>query len=65
ETATFDIKLGRKLIVEEGRRITAKHVRDLQQSKAKHLVVPIEYLEGKILAHDVVDSETGELLAAA
>ncbi len=65
ETAIFDIKVGRKLIVEEGRRITAKHVRDLQQSKAKHLVVPIEYLEGKILAHDVVDSETGELLAAA
>jgi DNA-directed RNA polymerase subunit beta len=65
ETAIFDIKVGRKLIVEEGRRITAKHVRDLEQSKAKHLVVPIEYLEGKILAHDVVDSETGELLAAA
>ncbi len=65
ETAIFDIKVGRKLIVEEGRRITAKHVRDMEQSKAKYLVVPAEYLEGKILAHDVVDGETGELLAAA
>ena len=31
ETATFDIKLGRKVIVEEGRRITAKHVRDMEK----------------------------------
>ena len=65
DTATFDIKLGRKLIVEEGRRITAKHVRDMEKSTVKKLTVPQEYLEGKILAHDIVDTETGELLAAA
>jgi len=65
ETATFDIKLGRKLIVEEGRRITAKHVRDMNKSTVGKLAVPAEYLEGKILAHDIVDTETGELLAAA
>ena len=65
ETAIFDIKLGRKLIVEEGRRITAKHVRDMEKSTVRDLVVPAEYLEGKVLAHDIVDTETGELLAAA
>ena len=65
ETANFDIKLGRKLIVEEGRRITAKHVRDMDKSKINKLIVPTEYLETKILAHDIVDEETGELLAAA
>jgi DNA-directed RNA polymerase subunit beta len=65
ETASFDIKLGRKLIVEEGRRITAKHVRDMEKSSVDKLTVPNEYLEGKILAHDIVDTETGELLAAA
>ena len=65
ETAMFDIKLGRKVIIEEGRRITAKHVRDMEKSTVKRLVVPIEYLETKILAHDVIDTETGELLAAA
>jgi DNA-directed RNA polymerase subunit beta len=65
ETATFEIKLGRKVIVEEGRRITAKHVRDMGKSTVKKLTVPTEYLEGKILAHDIVDTETGELLAAA
>ncbi|MCH8867576.1 MAG: DNA-directed RNA polymerase subunit beta [Proteobacteria bacterium] len=65
DTATFDIKLGRKLIVEEGRRITAKHVQEMKKSTVKKLIVPAEYLEGKILAHDVVDTETGELLAPA
>ncbi|MCP5093481.1 MAG: DNA-directed RNA polymerase subunit beta, partial [Gammaproteobacteria bacterium] len=65
ETATFDIKLGRKVIVEEGRRITAKHVRDMEKSTVNKLVVPNEYLEGKTLAHDIVDTETGELLAPA
>ena len=65
ETATFEIKLGRKVIVEEGRRITAKHVREMEKSAVDKLTVPVDYLEGKILAHDVVDTETGELLAAA
>ena len=65
KTAAFDIKLGRKMIVEDGKRITAKHVRDMQKSTVDKLVVPAEYLEGKILSNDIVDTETGELLAAA
>ena len=62
ETAAFDIKIGRKLIVEEGKRITARHVREMDKSSAKSIVVPLEYLEDKILAHDILDKETGELL---
>jgi len=65
ETATFEIKLGRKLIVPEGKRITAKHVREMNESSVDKLAVPKEYLEGKILAHDIIDTDTGELLAAA
>jgi len=65
ETALFDIKLGRKLIIEEGRRITAKHVRDMAKSTVKQLIVPTDYLVGKIIAHDIIDTETGELLLAA
>ena len=65
ETARFDIKIGNKLLVEEGRRITARHVRDLENASTSTLAVPEVYLEGKILAHDVVDTETGELLAEA
>jgi DNA-directed RNA polymerase subunit beta len=65
ETALFDIKVGRKLIVEEGKRITARHIREMEQSTAKTMTVPAEYLVEKILAHDIVDEETGELLASA
>jgi DNA-directed RNA polymerase subunit beta len=65
ENATFDIKIGRKVIVEEGRRITARHVSELEKSGAKTLEVPKAFLEGKILAHNIIDAETGEILAAA
>ncbi len=65
DTASFDIKLGRKLIVEDGKRITAKHVRDMNKSTVDKLVVPNEYLEGHRLSHDLIDTETGELLAPA
>jgi len=65
EMATFDIKAKSKVIVEEGRRITARHIRELDQAGVKTLVVPEDYLNGKILAHNIVDTETGELLANA
>lgn len=65
DTATFDIKIDRRVVVEEGRRITARHVRELEESGAKKMVVPKEYLDGKILAQDIIDKSTGELLAPA
>ncbi|HUX74750.1 MAG TPA: DNA-directed RNA polymerase subunit beta [Steroidobacteraceae bacterium] len=65
ETAAFEIRVGKKVIVEEGRRITARHVRDLEEAGVKRLPVPAEYLQGKILAHDIVNTETGEILAKA
>jgi len=65
ETATFDIKAKNRIIVEEGRRITAKHIRELAEAGVKSLEVPEDYLIGKFLAHNVVDTETGELIANA
>jgi len=65
ETAAFDIKDGRKVLVEEGRRITARHIRQMQEAGVNRLSVPSSYLLDKILADDVIDTETGELLAAA
>ncbi len=65
ETATFEIRIGDKVIVEEGRRITARHVRQLEEAGVTRLRVPREYVYGKILAHDVVNTETGEILAKA
>ena len=65
ELASFDILLDGKVLVETGRRITAKHIRQLEKSGLNKLVVPENYMNGKILAHDVVDPVTGELLASA
>jgi DNA-directed RNA polymerase subunit beta len=65
ETATFEIRIGDQLIVEEGRRITARHVRQLEDAGLKQLPVPREYLYGKILAHDVVNTDSGEIIAKA
>src|ERR671919_160389 len=65
ETATFTIKIGDEVIVEEGRRITARHVRTLEQKNVTRLEVPKEYMIGKVLAHDVFNTETGEILAKA
>src|SRR6185295_4294862 len=65
ETATFEIRIGEQVIVEEGRRITARHVRQLEDANVKSLRVPREYIYGKVLAHDVVNKDTGEILAKA
>ena len=65
ETAVFDIKAGKKVIVEAGRRVTMRHIKELEKAKIKKLDAPLEYLLGKILAHDIIDTETGEIIAPA
>jgi DNA-directed RNA polymerase subunit beta len=65
ETAAFEIRIGDKVVVEEGRRITARHVRQLEDAGVSRLAVPRDYIYGKILSHDVVNTETGEIIAKA
>jgi len=65
ETATFEIRIGDQVVVEEGRRITARHVRQLEDAGVRRLAVPRDYIYGKILAHDVVNTDTGEIIAKA
>jgi len=66
EIASFDIKDKKgRVIVEKERRITARHIREIEKAKLKELIVPSEYLIGHSLAKDVVDKETGELVAKA
>ena len=48
DVASFDIKVGRKVIVEEGRRITARHIRELEKAEIKELEVSAEYLYGEL-----------------
>ncbi len=65
ESATFDIvDRNRNVMVEVGRRITARHVRMLEQSRLKRLDVPREYVVGRVIARDMVDPQTGEIIVS-
>ncbi|MFV1872806.1 MAG: DNA-directed RNA polymerase subunit beta [Oleiphilus sp.] len=62
ELASFEIKdEAGKVIVEEGRRITARHIRQLEKL-GQYLEVPKEYLYGKVTAKDLINEETGEII---
>ncbi len=66
EVTRFDIadKSG-KVIVPKDKRITVKHIRDMEAAGLKRIDVPDEFLLGRTLAHNVVNKETGEILANA
>jgi DNA-directed RNA polymerase subunit beta len=63
EIAVFDIvdKKG-AVVVAKGRRITARHIRQLEKGKVTTLAVTSEYLVGRAVAKDIADPKTGELL---
>ncbi|MAL96072.1 MAG: DNA-directed RNA polymerase subunit beta [Haliea sp.] len=63
DVASFDIKVGKKVVVEQGRRITARHIRELEKAEVSELEIPREYLYGRALARNLVDEKTGELIA--
>ena len=54
-----------KVIVEAEKRITARHIRELEKAGIKSLAVPDAFILGRALSRDIVDLETGEVLAAA
>ena len=66
ETAKVDIldKEG-NVLVAKGKRITAKNIRDISNAGLTRLDVEPESLIGKALAADLIDPETGEVLAVA
>lgn len=64
ESASFDIKdSDGNIIVEQGRRVTARHIRQLQQARIKRLEAPVDYIYGRILAKTMVNKSTGEIVA--
>jgi len=65
ETAGFDIVVDGEVLVEAGRRITARHIRKLDQADVKSIEVPLEYVVGKVVADDLVNAETGEVIVPA
>src|SRR6186713_26763 len=64
EVARFDItdKSG-KTIVAKDKRITVKHIRDMESAGIKRIAAPDEFILGRTLAHNVVTAETGEIVA--
>ena len=65
EVLTFPVKDKKgKIIVEEGRRITSRHIRQMETAKLTELVVSSDFIVGASLAQDIVDAKTGELLYA-
>ncbi|OIP11339.1 MAG: DNA-directed RNA polymerase subunit beta [Rhodocyclales bacterium CG17_big_fil_post_rev_8_21_14_2_50_68_7] len=66
EVARFDITDAKgKVIVAKDKRITAKHIRELADAGVRKIVVPEDFVAGRVLAHDIVDAQTGEILARA
>ncbi|MBW8896879.1 MAG: DNA-directed RNA polymerase subunit beta, partial [Massilia sp.] len=63
----FDIvdpKSGKTLVTKD-KRINAKNVRDVENAGITHISVPEDYLVGRVLAKNVVDGDTGEIIANA
>ena len=66
ELARFDI-VGKdgKVVAAKDKRITTRHVKELVDSGSKRIAVPNDYIVGRMLATNVIDKGTGELIAKA
>ena len=66
ETAQFDILDGEgNVLVETGRRISARHTRALAKANVTELEVPAEFLQGRVYANSYINEETGEVVVNA
>ncbi|UNB58793.1 DNA-directed RNA polymerase subunit beta [Aeromonas hydrophila] len=65
ETATFDIVANGAVVVETGRRVTARHIRQLEKDSVTQIEVPVEYVVGKVAAKDYAHPQTGEMVVTA
>ncbi len=60
-----EIKLKGEVIVKKGDRISARHIRKIESAKLKHLDMPKEALFGQVIAKDILDKSTGEIIIEA
>lgn len=65
ETATFDIVANGAVVVETGRRVTARHIRQLEKDAVTQIEVPVEYVVGKVTAKNYAHPQTGEMVVTA
>src|SRR2546425_8008151 len=66
EVAKFDL-VGKdgKVPVPKDKRNHARHIRELADAGIKKIAVPTDYISGRTLAENVVNKDTGEILASA
>lgn len=66
EVAKFDIiaKDG-TVIVAKDKRITVKHIRDMEKAGVNKIAVPQDFILGRAVANTIIDKETGEVVANA
>ena len=57
----IDIVIKGELVAKKGERISARHIRKIESAKVKTLDYSEDYLEGQVLAKDVIDKTTGEV----
>jgi len=65
ETASFDVEANGNVYIEKGRRVTARHIRQLEKDGVEFIEVPVEYIVGKVAAKDYINEATGEVIIAA
>ena len=65
ETLPVDLKVKSKVYVEAGKRITARHIKELSNAKVSEITLDEQFLFGKVLSKDIFNKETGEVLFVA
>ncbi|MDR2451246.1 MAG: DNA-directed RNA polymerase subunit beta [Candidatus Accumulibacter sp.] len=66
EVARFDFcDAEGKVIVAKDKRITARHIRELDAADVRKIPVPEDFVLGRVVAQNVVDKSTGEIIASA
>ncbi len=58
----IDIEAKGEVIVKKGERITARHIRKVESARLKNLDLPKEAIYGQVLAKDLLDKTTGEIV---
>ncbi|MCR5083969.1 MAG: DNA-directed RNA polymerase subunit beta [Succinivibrionaceae bacterium] len=64
ETVSFDLKDGKKVIVEKGKKVAPRHIKELARAGIKSIEIEPEFLIDKVIARDYRD-KSGEIFLHA
>lgn len=66
EVAKFDVadKKG-NVVVAKDKRITVKHIREIEKAGIDKIEVPLDFILGRAIVKNIIDKETGEVVANA